>query len=545
MKAAELRQSILQAAMRGKLILQNPQDEPASELLKRIQKEKARLIREGKLKKEASLPPITEDEIPFDLPDGWVWCRLGNLGDVQSSKRVFVSEFVDDGIPFYRGTEVGALSTGKKIVPKYHITDEHYYDLINHTGKPIVGDLLMPSICPDGRIWLVDTDEPFYFKDGRVLWIHLVENHLNNRYIQQALKARLISDYKNIASGTTFAELKIFLLKEVAIPLPPLHEQNRIISKLNELLALCDELEIEEKKLDALEAHFTEYLPKAILQAAVQGKLVPQNSHDEPASELLKRIQQEKAQLAKEGKIKKEKPLPPISEDEIPYDLPEGWKWCRLGELSNYGTAQNIQPDEILADDWVLELEDVEKDTGKLLCKKSKSQRNPVSTKHCFRPNDILYSKLRPYLNKVLIAEDYGYCTSEILPLSFYGELNVRYALIFLRSPLFIDYANRCSYGVKMPRLGTSDGKAALVPLPPLEEQQRIVVKLDELMALCDELSSIYIAPIELDQAVVKIIPFPTAKKEEETLLAARGDVGQLSNEAMRAIDDLFSEDEE
>lgn len=173
MKAAELRQSILQAAMRGKLILQNPQDEPASELLKRIQKEKARLIREGKLKKEASLPPITEDEIPFDLPDGWVWCRLGNLGDVQSSKRVFVSEFVDDGIPFYRGTEVGALSTGKKIVPKYHITDEHYYDLINHTGKPIVGDLLMPSICPDGRIWLVDTDEPFYFKDGRVLWIHL------------------------------------------------------------------------------------------------------------------------------------------------------------------------------------------------------------------------------------------------------------------------------------------------------------------------------------------------------------------------------------
>ena len=545
MKAAELRQSILQTAMRGKLIPQNPQDEPASELLKRIQKEKARLIREGKLKKEASLPPITEDEIPFDLPDGWVWCRLGNLGDVQSSKRVFVSEFVDDGIPFYRGTEVGALSTGKKILPKYHITDEHYYDLINHAGKPIVGDLLMPSICPDGRIWLVDTDEPFYFKDGRVLWIHLVENHLNNRYIQQALKARLISDYKNIASGTTFAELKIFLLKEVAIPLPPLHEQNRIISKLDELLALCDELEIEEKKLDALEAHFTEYLPKAILQAAVQGKLVPQNSHDEPASELLKRIQQEKAQLAKEGKIKKEKPLPPISEDEIPYDLPEGWKWCRLGELSNYGTAQNIQPDEILADDWVLELEDVEKDTGKLLCKKSKSQRNPVSTKHCFRPNDILYSKLRPYLNKVLIAEDYGYCTSEILPLSFYGELNVRYALIFLRSPLFIDYANRCSYGVKMPRLGTNDGKAALVPLPPLEEQQRIVVKLDELMALCDELSSIYIAPIELDQAVVKIIPFPTAKKEEETLLAARGDVGQLSNEAMRAIDDLFSEDEE
>lgn len=551
MKAAELRQSILQAAVQGKLVPQNPQDEPASELLRRIQQEKAQLIKEGKLKKETPLPSITEDEVPFDLPDGWVWCRLGNLGDVQSSKRVFVSEFVDNGIPFYRGTEVGALSTGEKIIPKYHITEQHYNDLIQHTGKPIIGDLLMPSICPDGRIWLVDTDEPFYFKDGRVLWVHLVENYLNNRYIQQALKARLISGYKNIASGTTFAELKIFLLKEIAIPLPPLHEQNLIIAKLDELLALCDALEAEEKKLDALESHFTEYLPKSILQAAVQGKLVPQNSHDEPASEFLKRMQQEKVQLIKEGKLKKEKPLPPISKDEIPYDLPEGWEWCRLGAISNYGNTQSVSTDEISDDSWVLELEDVEKGTGKLLTKKRKSQRVPQSTKHRFQPNDILYSKLRPYLNKVLIAEEFGYCTSEILPLTFYKELNIKYTLNYLRSPLFVDYANRCSYGVKMPRLGTNDGKLALVPLPPIEEQKRIVAKVDDLLALCDEMKVAYAVPVASNE-VAKIIPFPTPsaidcteESAEPLLLAARGDAENLSSEALKAIDDLFAEDAE
>lgn len=539
MKAAELRQSILQAAMQGKLVPQNLHDKPASELLSQIQRKKAELAREGKIKKEKPLPKIEDYEIPFEIPRTWKWCRLLDLcksiadGDHQPPPQATF------GIPFL---VISNISLGRLDFSNTRYVSEAYFKNLQQERIAEIGDILFSVTGSYGIPISVETTKQFCFQRH----IALLKPLIQKEYLYYLLSSPIVKNQcDKAATGTAQKTVGLKSLKSMVVPLPPLAEQCRIVAKVEKLLALCDELETEEKKLDALEAHFTEYLPKAILQAAVQGKLVPQNSHDEPASELLKRIQQEKAQLVKEGKIKREKPLPPISEDEIPYDLPEGWKWCRLGELSNYGTAQNIQPDEILADDWVLELEDVEKDTGKLLCKKSKSQRNPVSTKHCFRPNDILYSKLRPYLNKVLIAEDYGYCTSEILPLSFYGELNVRYALIFLRSPLFIDYANRCSYGVKMPRLGTNDGKAALVPLPPLEEQQRIVVKLDELMALCDELSSIYIAPIELDQAVVKIIPFPTAKKEEETLLAARGDVGQLSNEAMRAIDDLFSEDEE
>lgn len=544
MKAAELRQSILQAAVQGKLVPHNPQDEPASELLKRIQQEKARLIKEGKLKKEKPLPPITEDEILYDLPEGWVWCRLSEIIlDIFTGpfgSMLHKSDYVENGIPLVNPMNM----VDQKIVPskKMLVSQETKKRLSSYVLS--TGDIVVARRGELGRCALVSEKENGWICGTGSFFLRLTSLFDTSYFLLLFRSYQTRQQLAKNSVGATMNNLNHNILKQIYMGVPPLSEQHRIVDKVEKLMFLCDELEAEEKKLDALEAHFTEYLPKSILQAATQGKLVPQNTHDEPASELLKRIQQEKAQLVKEGKLKKEKPLPPISEDEIPYDLPEGWIWRRLGEICNYGTTQNIQPEEISVDDWVLELEDIEKDTGRLLCKKSKSQRNPKSTKHCFQPNDILYSKLRPYLNKVLIAENYGYCTSEILPLSFYGGLNVQYVLIFLRSPLFVDYANECSYGVKMPRLGTNDGKVALVPLPPLEEQQRIVAKVDELMALCEKLKTAYTAPISLDQAD-NIIPFPAAKKEEETLLAARGDVGQLSNEAMQAIDDLFAEDEE
>ena len=152
----------------------------------------------------------------------WVKKRLETIAFVGSSKRVFVEELQDTGIPFYRGTEIGALATGETVIPDLFITEKHYNELCTASGTPKRGDLLMPSICPDGRIWCVDTDEPFYFKDGRVLWIHPTDNIIENTYLLYALKEKLISDYINIASGTTFVELKIFALKGLEIMIPPL-----------------------------------------------------------------------------------------------------------------------------------------------------------------------------------------------------------------------------------------------------------------------------------------------------------------------------------
>ncbi len=189
-------------------------------------------------------------------PKGWRTVALGDISDVGSSKRVFVEELQETGIPFYRGTEIGALAEGKSISPELYITEEHYNLLIKASGKPEIGDLLMPSICPDGRIWVVDSDEPFYFKDGRVLWVHSISENYDPVFLLYTLKDRIMSDYGRIASGTTFAELKIFALKQCKVFDVPLEEQHtfaRFIAKIDKSkLAVKQVLEKAETLKKAL-----------------------------------------------------------------------------------------------------------------------------------------------------------------------------------------------------------------------------------------------------------------------------------------------------
>ena len=168
-------------------------------------------------------------------PKAWNTVELGEISDVGSSKRVFVEELRETGIPFYRGTEVGALAEGKAITPELFITREHYEELIEATGKPLVGDLLMPSICPDGRIWVVDTEEPFYFKDGRVLWVHSISKEFDPVFLLYTLKDRIMTDYSSIASGTTFAELKIFALKQCRVFAVPMDLQKQFVSFVKQI----------------------------------------------------------------------------------------------------------------------------------------------------------------------------------------------------------------------------------------------------------------------------------------------------------------------
>lgn len=157
----------------------------------------------------------------------WNTRRLGDIAEVGSSKRVFVEELRESGIPFFRGTEIGALAEGKSIKPELFISENHYKELCSATGTPNMGDLLMPSICPDGRIWVVNTTDPFYFKDGRVLWVHKIDRSYNSIFLLYTLKDRIMTDYSSIASGTTFAELKIFALKECQIFDAPLELQEQ------------------------------------------------------------------------------------------------------------------------------------------------------------------------------------------------------------------------------------------------------------------------------------------------------------------------------
>ena len=283
------------------------------------------------------------------------------------------------------------------------------------------------------------------------------------------------------------------VLKPIIIPVPPLAEQRRIVDVLDKHLALVDGIERDRANLDALFAQ----LKSKVLDLAVRGELVEHDPEDEPAGELLARIREEKLAMVERGELKQkdikndtviftgsdglryEKPADgkgkaKCIEDEIPFEIPEGWSWARLGMISNYGKTSSTPIESIDDKAWILDLEDIEKDTGRVLSKLRKEERSPSSSKRAFKDGQLLYSKLRPYLNKVLIADEDGFCTSEIMPIELYGGIQPRYIRRCLMSPYFLAYANQCAYGCKMPRLGVGDGKKGLVPIPPLDEQRRI-----------------------------------------------------------------------
>lgn len=193
-------------------------------------------------------------------------------------------------------------------------------------------------------------------------------------------------------------------------------------------------------------------LKNAILQLAVQGKLVPHNPADEPANELLKRIRAEKAQLIQEGKLKKEKSLPPISVEEIPFDIPESWTWVRLGDCSSYAQKkEKADKNTIVPDTWSLDLEDIEKGTGRIVQKCLFRDRNISGERIAFQKGQILYSKLRPYLKKVLVAPNDGICSSEIVPFSVYAGISAQYVVYVLTTPHIDFVINSATYGTKMP----------------------------------------------------------------------------------------------
>jgi type I restriction enzyme S subunit len=232
-------------------------------------------------------------------------------------------------------------------------------------------------------------------------------------------------------------------------------------------------------------------LRRFILDLAVRGKLVEQDPNDEPAAELLKRIQAEKARLVKDGRLKKTMAAQKIESLDNPFDLPSIWAWSCLGDVAQYGIADKVDSNKgITVDTWVLDLEDIEKDTSRLIDRMYSSARPFLSTKTIFKRGDVLFGKLRPYLNKVLVADQDGVCTTEIIPIRGYCGMAPEYMKLVLKSPLTMARVDRLMYGMKMPRLGTGDAVALSFPLPPLAEQHRIVAKVDELMALCDQLQA-------------------------------------------------------
>lgn len=229
-------------------------------------------------------------------------------------------------------------------------------------------------------------------------------------------------------------------------------------------------------------------LRELVLQLAISGRLTNRVPGDASAVEQIEMNRRQQEALLTKKAIKRQPDPSAVKSGDHPWPLPEGWAWTRLGYVTNYGDAPKIEFDDVSEDTWVLELEDIEKGTSRLLAKVCARDRKFKSTKNCFPAGAVLYGKLRPYLDKVLIADSPGVCTTEISPISFFDQLDAGYLRWYLKSPYFIAYADGSTYGMNLPRLGTDSAREALFPFPPHREQAHIVAKVDELMALCDQL---------------------------------------------------------
>ena len=482
MKAEQLRKSILQLAIQGKLVPQDPNDEPASVLLERIRTEKQRLIKEGKIKKDkndsvifkgednryyekvgSEVKDITDD-LPFEISDSWVFVRLSTvcwLGDVAKS--------TGERLPYLDAKTL----RGK--TDKTYLIDGKIVDV----GKKV--------ILVDGENSGEVFDIPFRGYMGSTFKTLETVSHFNFGYLNVVLDFYR-DTFRGNKIGAAIPHLNKNLFKSLLIGIPPIAEQARIVEAIEKFEPLINEYDKLEQQATKLDDEIYDKLKKSILQYAIQGKLVPQDPSNEPASVLLERIRAEKkAKLGKkyvDSYIYKgddncyyEKVGETVTNisDEIPFDLPENWSWIRLGYIIDFSKSDTVIASQIDPSSWVLDLEDIEKDSGRLLQKKAMSETQSKSDKHSFCKGNVLYSKLRPYLNKVIVADDDGYCTTEILAFDFGKNIAAQYAQIYLMSPYFVDYAMGGAYGVKMPRIGSIRGNAALMPIPPFNEQVRIV----------------------------------------------------------------------
>ena len=520
----KLRELILELAVRGKLVPQDESDEPASELLKRIQIEKTNLLAEGKKKKDKPIASIFEDELSFLIPKGWEWTSVANLTLLITDGTHHTPKYQENGVPFISVKDIDGFTVSFDDC-KYISQKEH--EVINGRCNPERDDILLCRIGTLGRPTIVDTDKAFSLFVSVGL-LKLPKSVKFSRYFQLALSSPLmyLQYAKIMAGGSHTNKLNLGDIPRLSVPIPPLAEQHRIVAKVDELMALCDQLENQHN--NAAEAHdklvthllgtltqsqnaqdfninwqrisehfdtlFTteasiDALKQTLLQLAVMGKLVPQDPNDEPASELLKRIKAEKAKLIAEGKIKKDKPLAEITDEEKPFELPVGWEWVRLAAIGFSSTGRTpstqnsslyngpipfIGPGQITLACELLP-------TDKWISEAGRKETTIAKT------GDILMVCIGGSIGKSAIADKEMGFNQQINCISpLYIES--KFAHISMMANSFQSKLLEFATGSATPIINKSKWEELLVPVPPLIEQHRIVIKVDELMAICGQL---------------------------------------------------------
>lgn len=519
----KLRELILELAVRGQLVPQDPSDEPASVLLERIAAEKAKLITDKIIKNQKPLPVITDEEEPFNLPRGWAFQRLGNLTSrlgSGSTPRGGKNAYVDTGIIFLRSQNI--WNDGLKLDDTAYISDETHQKmentcvfpndvLLNITGASLGRSTIFPEALVTANVsqhvTIIRLIYPSFCK-----FLHLA---IMSPLVQKLAWGRQV--------GMAIEGLSKKVLEQFELPVPPLKEQNRIVAKVDELMLLCDQLEqLTESSIDAhktlvevllntltdskdttelqtnwvrvsefFDTLFTteqsiDQLKQTILQLAVMGKLVPQDPSDEPASKLLERIAAQKAQLIKDKKIKKQKELPPITEEEKPFELPNGWEWCRLGEIINLISGQHLKPNEY--SDTVI-YGGVPYITGpaEFGFLYPTYSKYTIEKRALANAGDILITCKGAGLGKHNRVNKKLAISRQLMSIQ---SIQVKEDFIHLLVDSLYQYFQSKGVGIAIPGISREDVTNIVMKLPPLEEQHRIVTKIKELMSICDQLKS-------------------------------------------------------
>jgi Restriction endonuclease S subunits len=486
MTPQELKNSILQLAIQGKLVEQRPEEGTAEELFRQIQAEKHALIKAGKIRKEKPLPEITEDEKPFDIPESWMWVHLNQIAESGLGKTLDKAKNTGELCPYLCSINVywNGISLEKVKEAKFTEDDKVKYRLQR-------GDLLICEGGDVGRSAIWDSDEEMYYQNA----LHRVRfyGHVLPQYFKIVIECYkgigIIDEY---SKGMTIKHLVQNALYAMVLPLPPLAEQKRIVAKIEELLPLIDRYEQAWTRLEDFNKRFPGDMQKSILQMAIQGKLVEQRPEEGTGEELYQQIQREKQALIKAGKIKKEKPLPEITEDEIPFEIPESWKWVRFSAVIDVRDGTHDTPKYVLNGIPLVTSKNlvdgrIDFETAKKI---SIEDATAINMRSRVDDGDILFAMIGTIGNPVLVKKDREFSIKNMALFKQIDSslLDMRYVLLFLQKAQ-TDMKAIANASVQS-FVSLTVLRNYLFPLPPLAEQKRIVAKLEELLPLCKRLKS-------------------------------------------------------
>ena len=470
--AQALRERILDLAMRGKLVPQDPSDEPASVLLEKIKAEKAELVKEKKIKKSKPLPVITDDEKPFDIPDSWEWVRLNDVGvwaaGATPSRRH--PEYYGGNIPWLK---TGDLNDGVVNETTEKITELGVKNSSVKVNKP--GNVLIAMYgATIGKLGIVGSQELVTNQaccgcslfDGVYNWYLF--------YYLLSSRKRLI----DLGSGGAQPNISKNKIEKFTFPLPPLSEQSRIAAKIAQLFALLRKVESSTKQYAKLQT----LLKSKVLDLAMRGKLVKQDPNDEPASVLLEKIKAEKAELVKEKKIKKSKPLPPITDEEKPFDIPDSWEWVRLGDILKPEVHQKPQQNFTYIDIASVD-NTINKITNPTKVDVSKD-KIASRARQLLNSNDVLFSVVRPYLKNIAMVPNTPECkvgSTGFYVLKPFSLIDKKYIFYLVLSNYVIQNMTKKMKGDNSPSIRKGDLQNLVVPLPPTLMQTRIVKRIEKI----------------------------------------------------------------